>query len=47
MAEAEGVDEAMQTKLRERPTYLGQVQKQVPRGFHHRARPADFTLRFL
>lgn len=30
-----------------RPTYLGQVQKQVPRGFHHRARPADFTLRFL
>lgn len=47
VAEAEGAEEAMQTGLRERPTHLRQVQKQVPRGFHHRARPADFTLRLL
>lgn len=47
VAEAEGAEKAMQTKLRERPTYLGQVQKQVPRGSHHRAWSADFTLRLL
>ena len=45
--EAEGAAEAVQTGLRERPTHLRQVQKQVLRGFHHRARPADFTLRLL
>lgn len=47
VAEAEGAEKAMQTRLRERPTYLGQVQKQVPRGSHHRAWSADFTLRLL
>lgn len=47
VAEAEGAAEAVQTGLRERPTHLRQVQKQVLRGFHHRARPADFTLRLL
>ena len=47
MAEAEEAQEAMQTSLMERPTYLRQVQEQVLRGFHHRARPAHFTLRLL